>query len=380
MKAIKLHHVGPSASERGTIGEEPDWSNNKEVNYKTVLGTSLNWYNYLCDHKNYAKFMQEWIAAMRPETAKKDLSRLDRLSEKEVNATTATLARMQLRGFPLSVDHEKIIHDFVNDLKRLDKVKKVDEDKPTGISVQDRMRQQVSGVLSDIDKAVDDVLVDSVKVDFDKLRDSIFNPSFKAPHLAIIEKYLKHYIEEWEEAVNAMNNKFKDDTSHQLAEGYAYTGGTKFLNNAIQKFGALRGTLATEGSKVKMQRIRKKKPVDKKKMVAKLKYLKVCEELGLTSINPVDIIGASSLWVYDCKKRKLGYYEGEFSGSLHIKGTTVLGVKPAFQKILRKPEAQMKEFVKLRKNQVVNYFTAIRAKSQELVGRTNTNLILLRVD
>jgi len=380
VKAVKLHHVGPSAAERGTIGEEPDWTQEKVTNYSSALSRGLNWYNYICDHKNYTKFLAEWIQTNRSDTAKKDLSRLDKLSEKEVNATTAIFARMHLKGFPLSEGHQEIITDYVNGLKRLDKVKSESSDEPKGPSVQDRMRQQVSGALSEIDVAVDNFLVDNIKVDFDKLRDVIFNPLFKGPHHAIIEKHLKRYIAEWQEAVDAMNGNFRNPDSNQLAEGYAYTGGPKFMNNLITKFSALRNTLTTEGAKVKMQRIRKKKPVDKKKMVSKMKFLKECKELGLTSVNPADIIGATTLWVYDCKKRKLGMFEGEFSGSLHVKGTTILGVKPSFQKTLRKPDQQMAEFIKLRKNQTANFFGAIKAKPQEMTGRTNTDLILVRVD
>lgn len=386
MKAVKLHHVAPHASERGHMGEEPTWNGVGEspvtvvdATYKNSLGKGLNWYNYVCDYKDYVKFLQEWIHTHRPETAKKDLSRLDKLPEKQVNSSLAVLARMHLQGFPLDDADLDTIIIYINDLKRMDKVKKTDETESSGPSVQDRMRVQVQGVLSEIDQAVDDFLINDVKVDFDGLRDKIFNPNFKAPHLAIVEKYIKKNVVEWEETVAAMDGNFWYETSSQLAEGYAYAG-KKIMKNLIEKFSTLMSSLSTEGNKVKMQRIRKKKPTDKKKMVAKLKFLKECKELGLTSISPVDIIGASVLWVYDCKKRKLGYYEGEFTGSLHVKGTTILGVKPSFQKTLRKPDEQMGEFSKLRKNQTANFFGAIKAKPQALTGRTNADLILLRVD
>ena len=283
------------------------------------------------------------------------------------------------KGFPLDDGDIYTINQYIDELKNFDKIRKTTETEPSGPSVQDRMRGQVQGVLSEIDQAVDDFLVNNVAVDFEKLRDKIFNPNFKAPHLAIIEKYIKHYMVEWEETVAAMGGNFWFETSPQLADAYAYAG-VKAMKNIMEKFSTLTGTLAIEGNKVKMQRIRKKKPTDKKKMVAKLKLLKECKELGLTSINPVDIIGASVLWVYDCKKRKLGYYEGEFVGSLHVKGTTILGVKPSFQKTLRKPDEQMAAFSKLRKNQTANFFGAIKAKPQALTGRTNADLILLRVD
>lgn len=386
MKAVKLHHVAPHASERGHMGEEPTWNGVGEepvtvvdATYKNSIGRGLNWYRYVCDYGDYVLFLKEWILTYRPESAKKDLTRLDKLPEKQVNSSIAIIARMQLQGFPLDDADVDTIIVYINELKRMDKVKKEEDAEPSGPSVQDRMRVQVQGVLSEVDQAVDDFLINDVAVDFDALREKIFNPNFKAPHLAIIEKYIKRYVKEWEEALAAMGGNFWYESSEQLVEGYAYAG-KKVLKNIIEKFSNLNGTLSTEANKVKMVRIRKKKPMDKKKMVAKLKFLKECKELGLTSIAPSDILGASVLWVYDCKKRKLGYYEGEFAGSLHVKGTTILGVKPSFQKTLRKPEEQMVAFSKLRKNQTSNFFDAIKAKPQALTGRTNTDLILLRVD
>jgi hypothetical protein len=370
------------------MGEEPTWNGDEfskqvtDSNYKIMLGRGLNWYNYVCDVEDHRKFFEEWIQTHRPNTEKKDLARLDKLSEKEICpefSVLARIARMHLMGFPLDEGDIHLLTTFFNDLKRMDKVEKAKGEESTGPSVQDRMKIQVQGVLSEIDQAIDDFLVNDVAVDFDSLREKIFNPNFKAPHLAIIEKYIKRQIDEWQEAMDAMDGKVKDETSIQLTEGYAYAG-KKILKNIIDKFSTLTGTLVTEGNKVRMVRIRKKKPTDKRKMVAKLKLLKECKELGLTSINPVDIIGASVLWVYDCKKRKLGYYEGEFAGSLHVKGTTILGVKPSFQKTLRKPDEQMTAFSKLRKNQTANFFGAIKAKPQALTGRTNADLILLRAD
>lgn len=378
MRTVKLHHVAPLPSEKGYIGEEPSWDG-IDGNYNIAIGKGLNWYNHVCDSKNFVKFFGEWIQTHRSSTAKKDLARLAKLSEKKVDGSLANVARMHLRGFPLNESHIQRINQFVDDLRVLDKVKTEATPTFTGPSVQDHMRIQVQSVLGEIDQAVDDFLVNGVAVRFDVLQGLFFQPTFKAPHLNIIEKYLNKYLNEWKEALAAMEESFWTDTSDQLAEGYAYVG-KRGLKNAVEKFSTLMGVLTQESAKVKIQRIQKKRPVDKRKMIAKLKFLKEDKTLGLTSISPVDILGASSLWVYDRLKRKLGYYEAEFAGSLHVKGTSILGAKPSFQKTLRKPEEQLTEFTKLRKNQVATYFKAIKSKGQPLTGRTNSELILLRAD
>jgi hypothetical protein len=94
----------------------------------------------------------------------------------------------------------------------------------------------------------------------------------------------------------------------------------------------------------------------------------------------VDIIGANMVWVYDTKKRRLGYYEAEVKDSLYVKGPKIYGFGTTCEKILRKPEEQLAEVMKLRKNQTVNWFDGIKAKCKELKGRTTTDLLIVRID
>ena len=121
--------------------------------------------------------------------------------------------------------------------------------------------------------------------------------------------------------------------------------------------------------------------MDKAKLVKKLKYLKNEPTLQVDSISPVELLGASVVWVYDTVKRKLGIYRSEYSGGIHVKGTTIIGIKNSEQKTLRKPEKQLPEFLKLRKSSTqIDWFDAVKAKAQPLKGRTNEHMLILKAE
>ena len=70
------------------------------------------------------------------------------------------------------------------------------------------------------------------------------------------------------------------------------------------------------------------------KLVEKLKYLKTDDKFKIASVQPDQIIGASELWVFNTKTRKLGKYIaknidpkglGRDGSGLSVKGTTIIG-------------------------------------------------------
>jgi hypothetical protein len=125
-----------------------------------------------------------------------------------------------------------------------------------------------------------------------------------------------------------------------------------------------------------------RKPPQKEKLIAKLKYAKNDTATKLVSINPVDIIGATELWVYNTKTRKLGKYVAEdMGGALGVKGTAITGFNESksVQKTLRKPEVQLKEFLAAGKIDLRKFLDNIKATDIKLNGRINLDTILLKV-
>jgi hypothetical protein len=126
---------------------------------------------------------------------------------------------------------------------------------------------------------------------------------------------------------------------------------------------------------------RAKKAVPAEKIVAKLKYMKTNEPLKLVSINPTDIIGATELWVYNSKTRKLGKYVSDEYKTLSVKGTTIIGFNENLSvcKTLRKPEEKLKEFKAAGKVQLRKFLDDINATDTKMNGRINEDTILLKV-
>ena len=181
------------------------------------------------------------------------------------------------------------------------------------------------------------------------------------------------------------------DMWEQLKEGYAhlkkadiakYTSAIDNLMQALEYIiDAAKATRAP----------RKAKPKSADKVVEKLKYLKLDDKYKLASINPVDIIGASELWIFNTKTRKLGKYvannidptgQGRNGSGLQVKGTTITGFNEelSIQKTLRKPEEQLKAFKAAGKVVLRTFLDNISAVDTKMNGRCNLDTVLLKVN
>jgi len=195
----------------------------------------------------------------------------------------------------------------------------------------------------------------------------------KAAHARIIkELYVRQYNEYLELAEG------KDE---QLKEGYSHLSKAqiKKITAFYQEIISACEMLGQEAKVNRKPRAKKAQPKDK--IVAKLKYAKTNEPLKLVSINPVDIVGAQELWVYNTKSRKLGKYVAEEYKELSVKGTSIINYNEfkSVQKTLRKPEDQLKEFKSAGKVALRKFLDDIKAVDIKLNGRINEEIIILKV-
>ena len=188
----------------------------------------------------------------------------------------------------------------------------------------------------------------------------------------------------------AKMSEFDQDQWAQLKEGYAYLKKTD-IRTYITAIEELLTALdfVIESSKA-VRKTRKVKPKSADKLVEKLKYLKTDNKFKLVSINPVDVIKANELWVFNVKTRKLGKYvasnidpqgAGREGTGLGVKGTTIIGFNEelSVQKTLRKPEEKLSEFKSAGKVKLRTFLDDINAVDIKLNGRVNAETILLKV-
>ena len=245
---------------------------------------------------------------------------------------------------------------------------------------------------------IDDVMESGVElIDVDK-----FTPlkwlkihQCKGNHAKIIKTFYEPGYNELHELLNPPSAKEKAklteqelDWRNQLDEGFlVFT--PEEIQSRYKAYKLICDACDMLMSEAKLTRKpRKVKPKSAEKLVTKIKFKQTDEKLALVSINPVDIIKANELWVYNTKTRKLGYYitssidplkQKRDGTGLEVKGTTLIRYdeKQSVCKTLRKPEEQLKEFKNCGKIQRKKFFENLKVTETKLNGRINPDTILL---
>ena len=303
---------------------------------------------------------------------------------------------------PTSVWIKKRVDELVEKGKLIvEEVKKEEKSKSNVYvpTIQERIRDQSYAMSEAIDEWLEDWVKDVESFDpkgFD------FKKHFKQvqpsqAHARKIKSFYENELADYDELERMPTpGQLKKMSEHdadmwaQLKEGYSH------LKKAdIKKYRGAIDTLMTELDFIIEQakatrKPRKAKPKSADKLVEKLKFLKADPKYSLASINPVDIVGASELWVFNVKTRKIGKYVAENpdptgqkrSGSgLQVKGTTIIGFneKESIQKTLRKPEEQLKAFKNAGKVALRKFLDEINTTDIKLNGRCNPDTVLLKV-
>jgi len=173
----------------------------------------------------------------------------------------------------------------------------------------------------------------------------------------------------------------QDRTDTQLVESYRHYRAADYRRMFAFIADLLAGIEEYRGVKKAVKKARVRKAPSKEKLVAKLKYAREDRALKAVSINPVDIIGAQMLWVFNTKTRKLGCYVAENLGQLGIKGSAITGydTERSVAKTVRKPDEHIKEFMRAGKVALRTWIKDIKAVEIKLNGRISTDTLLLRV-
>jgi hypothetical protein len=170
------------------------------------------------------------------------------------------------------------------------------------------------------------------------------------------------------------------DAKAGINEGYEKLS-KKQLKNYVEFMTVLTGQIKrfiTNEKATKVRAPRKRKAKSAAQLTKNLKYLTEFPALNLVSKNPLDIVGASSLWLYNIKSRKLTNLVGT---TLSVKGTTVLGFEESLSecRMLRKPETVLNRVIEGSKYQLGHIFKDLTTKPASVKGRINSDTIILRI-
>ena len=274
---------------------------------------------------------------------------------------------------------------YINETKKpewLERAKKVIAEKEEKvankrvISIQDRMKEQVSSLCGEWENKLD-TFVDAEEFNikqFDPYNDiRAHSPAIKPAHAKIIKDMFADEYAEAQELVAWEDPDLKEAYSHFNVKM------RKGLLEFFEKINSACDTLIDTGKA--QRKPRKPKAISREKVVSKLKYKINDSELGVGSINPVEIIDASEVWVFNTKNRKLGVYKKSTTSlGLSVKGTSIKDFSDtsSWQKTLRKPAEQLKAFKGTAKTKFQSEFDSIKATEVKLNGRMNEHILILK--
>lgn len=335
----------------------------EKLESQTEIAAALNWYSSNKDKKTAMKYLADF--------AKKNKIK-GRLDTSKSFTTTGFLCRIVSNGTKLSqnvIDH---IQSEVRKLYSLEESNETVVEKvvPT-VSIQDRVAEKVSEIIGELEGSIDDYILSEFKKEPSAY--GIMHDKAKAMHAAKIIDWFKKVRLEYDEVINT------DDPL--LKEGYS-----NFSKNELKKLVAYCDSIITDAMKIADEskagrKPRKKKTKTPEQLVAKLQFLKSSDEYKLESQDPKQIIGATSLWVFNVKTRKLGVYHALDSQGFGVKGTSLTNFSEmkSIQKTLRKPEAILPDVVKGAKVFLRNAMENINSKASSLTGRLNGDTILVKI-
>jgi hypothetical protein len=236
--------------------------------------------------------------------------------------------------------------------------------KPT---IQDRMNEKTSELIGELEG------------EYDEMNTVKFYDWFTKNN--VIQSQLGKYEELFSKR-KAELELAQSKKDQQVTEGYSHYKASDLKKHIKWLEDLLAAVEQYRGVKKATKKARVKKAPSKEKLVAKLKYAKTDAALKIVSINPADILGASTLWVYNTKTRKLGKYVSASYQTLGIKGTTITGFDSdkSICKTLRKPEEKLKEFAKAGKVILRKFLEDIKATETKMNGRISTDVVLLKVE
>jgi hypothetical protein len=340
------------------------------------MNNSLRYYAYHYSTKDLKKNVVSWMQDNGYEKA--DIDTFIKSPTGHLGITACSLATAHKRGMPLKEDAIKFIKErieYVSEIVDTDDYDEVVEQKVTAPAqvktIQDRLQEKTDANLAHFDGLVDE-LVGGNKVD-PKAFEYFKANNVPQAQLSKYAEWAETYVAELKEAQAGRDEDLTESYKHYKAADFKrmYAFFDKF-DQAIDQYRQV---------KKQTKKARVKRAPNKEKAVSKMKYLKEDNNLKLASINPVDIIGAQELWVYNVKTRKMfKYVADDILGPLNVKGTTVLGFNPAksIGKTVRKPEQVLSEFMKAGKVQLRKFLDDIKAVSIPANGRINKDILLLK--
>jgi len=258
--------------------------------------------------------------------------------------------------------------------KLLDKQEDSDTPKIAQRSPMEVVKERTTDFIANIEEVLD-LFYKGGYVDIENY--SVYNEMIKADLNSFSAKHvLDYYIPLQKEVEELVNEKTID-----LVEGYRHmpVAERRRYLTLVQK-------IVDDTKRYLLSKKAKRAPSKPKvktadKQITKIVYAKDSAEFKLTSINPMQIIGAKRLFTFNVKERIITEYVTRSSKGFEMKGTTLqLFDEEQSRSIrLRKPDESLTIFLTKPKTHIHKHWDTLTTKATKPTGRINKDTIILRV-
>ena len=343
---------------------EPHGITAELANYKSALSRAFNFYNQDRDKKDARLYLKQYAKVKSLDT-----SSIDSVPDNQISTTYGWTARLILNGNILIPKHVEQLETYIKSLKS-DVVVKVVEDKPSRPSVRDYMQDKIAEVIGELEGQVDAFIKEDKEFD---LYNYLQANSIPKPYCKDIDAWARKRGTEFTDVYKTMDKDTKDSYSNISR---------RQLANLVKIFGSFIVDLEkyTQFKKANRKpRVTKAKPPAVQ--VAKLKFKKEDTELGIKSVNPSEMVGASQVWIYNVKYKRLAAYRSDSAQGIQVKGSTLQNYDPDMSECrsIRRPEAFLKVLLDASKVKLRKLLSDLTTKGYDVTGRINDECIIVRV-
>jgi hypothetical protein len=370
----------------------PKWDGADEWDGPKFTGhfrRAMEWYRLEKTGKELKPGVINWMAVNGYDRS--DIAEFKKTKDSRCGMTMGGVAACLNRGMPeihqgfnegrdtaqwLRNEIAKVIADGKDDIDDTEEAKTVVKTPVYVPNIQDRLRESAGGMSEELDAAIDAWIMDPEAFDPKafKIVNLLRGKGAKAAHARFIKGFFTRGLEELQELASGQADE-------QLKEAYKHNSrkNVKKLIEFYESIMAACEQIAAEAKVLKKPRAKKIKPAEE--LVSKLKFKTVEDKLGAVSVPAAGLIGAQAAVVYNTKTRKIGVYVSKTSSGLSVKGTSIIDfTEKSFQKTLRKPADQLREFKEQNtQKRVIDWFGKIKATETSLNGRMSADIMILKV-
>lgn len=361
-------------------GKEPNWKNWSKEDFADIekvtwsLALAANWYNIRYSERDYRSAVLEYADRLKI-NGREFLKKLgtDAFEFRMIGGK----CQASNKSCILPPMFQQKVDETISSLIEKGKLISIDENPVETVSVRDRVKAQSCELASELEEQIDEYM--------EYLRGS--RPHYKMfnienwltsaePSGMHCEFMLQTFETRTEELKMALLGENKE-----LLEGYSFFSKPK-LRKFYDFYKMICDHLKLRMSILKTNRKpRKKKKRKPEQIVKKLKYLVKDSNSGAESISPEDIIGASTVYLYNTKTKKgIMFVSDPSQGGITIKGSTIFGfdLNLSKEKTIKNPT----DFIKCTKKDgtraINNLWKSINTKEKTPKGRINNKVLILR--